>query len=200
MPKKDDNIVSLQEMGNILGVSFNTAPNSKVKKEKPVKPPKPPKPKKEPRIKTPKEPHYATVITVILLTVIFSITSGAAGAALFSLALTQFFEPASASNTVSVPGESAYDIAVQNGFKGSEKEWLQSLKGEKGNPGIIGTQGLQGLTGEKGDKGDPGEEAEIQNLTSIPGWPVNCSNPKFTQVQIFDKEDVGEFYNILTCD
>lgn len=25
------------------------------------------------------------------------------------------------------PGKSAYEIAVENGFKGSEKEWLQSL-------------------------------------------------------------------------
>lgn len=26
-------------------------------------------------------------------------------------------------------GYSAYEIAVQNGFKGTEKEWLESLKG-----------------------------------------------------------------------
>lgn len=30
-------------------------------------------------------------------------------------------------------GESAYDIAVKNGFEGSEQEWLESLKGEKGD-------------------------------------------------------------------
>ena len=29
-------------------------------------------------------------------------------------------------------GYSAYEVAVQNGFEGSEKEWLESLKGEKG--------------------------------------------------------------------
>ena len=27
-------------------------------------------------------------------------------------------------------GYSAYEVAVQNGFKGTEKEWLESLKGE----------------------------------------------------------------------
>lgn len=32
-------------------------------------------------------------------------------------------------------GASAYDIAVKNGFIGSEKEWLASLKGDKGDPG-----------------------------------------------------------------
>lgn len=30
-------------------------------------------------------------------------------------------------------GESAYQIAVKNGFQGTEIEWLASLKGEKGS-------------------------------------------------------------------
>lgn len=38
-------------------------------------------------------------------------------------------------------GESAYQIAVRNGFSGSEREWVESLKGDPG---------------EKGDKGEPG--------------------------------------------
>ena len=32
-------------------------------------------------------------------------------------------------------GYSAYEIAVQNGFVGTEEEWLASLKGEQGEPG-----------------------------------------------------------------
>lgn len=32
-------------------------------------------------------------------------------------------------------GKSAYEIAVDNGFTGTEEEWLASLKGEKGNDG-----------------------------------------------------------------
>ena len=32
-------------------------------------------------------------------------------------------------------GKSAYDIAVQEGFEGTEAEWLESLKGEKGDKG-----------------------------------------------------------------
>lgn len=32
-------------------------------------------------------------------------------------------------------GYSAYEIAVINGFSGTEKEWLASLKGEKGDKG-----------------------------------------------------------------
>ena len=44
-------------------------------------------------------------------------------------------------------GKSAYDIAVENGFVGTESEWLTSLKGDKGD---------KGDKGEKGVKGDPG--------------------------------------------
>ena len=32
-------------------------------------------------------------------------------------------------------GDSAYDLAVRNGFVGSEVEWVQSLKGDDGEPG-----------------------------------------------------------------
>ena len=33
------------------------------------------------------------------------------------------------------PGASAYEIAIENGFIGTETEWLASLKGEKGDQG-----------------------------------------------------------------
>jgi len=36
-----------------------------------------------------------------------------------------------------VSGKSAYEIAVANGFEGSESAWLESLKGEKGGPGEV---------------------------------------------------------------
>lgn len=32
-------------------------------------------------------------------------------------------------------GQSAYAIAVADGFQGTEEEWIDSLKGEKGDPG-----------------------------------------------------------------
>ena len=41
-------------------------------------------------------------------------------------------------------GLSAYDIAVQNGFVGTEEEWLESLKGDKGDAGTNGTDGDDG--------------------------------------------------------
>ena len=36
---------------------------------------------------------------------------------------------------VACAADSAYDIAVKNGFKGTEKEWLASLKGQDGDDG-----------------------------------------------------------------
>lgn len=45
---------------------------------------------------------------------------------------------------VGEPGKSAYEIAVEHGFEGSEEEWLASLKGEQGPPGESGTDGQDG--------------------------------------------------------
>jgi hypothetical protein len=40
------------------------------------------------------------------------------------------------------PGQSAYEVAVQNGFSGTESEWLASLKGDPGDPGSSTLAGL----------------------------------------------------------
>lgn len=47
---------------------------------------------------------------------------------------------------LAVDAKSAYVIALEHGFIGSEDEWLASLKGAKGEKG---EQGLQGIQGEK---------------------------------------------------
>lgn len=64
------------------------------------------------------------------------------------------------------PGKSSYQHAVDNGFEGTEQEWLASLKGEKGDTGDVGPQGPQGVKGDaglqgpKGDKGEPGAKGD----------------------------------------
>lgn len=59
-----------------------------------------------------------------------------------------------------IQGLSAYQVAVQHGFEGTEAEWLISLKGEKGE------------TGPKGDKGDTGSglniKGELDSETELP--------------------------------
>jgi len=56
-----------------------------------------------------------------------------------------------------VTGKSAYEVAVDSGFVGTESEWLASLKGEKGEQGVLGIQGEKGEQGVQGEKGDTGE-------------------------------------------
>lgn len=53
-------------------------------------------------------------------------------------------------------GFSAYEVAVIDGFVGTEEEWLASLKGETGDQGPKGDKGDIGPTGPKGLKGDTG--------------------------------------------
>ena len=55
-----------------------------------------------------------------------------------------------------IQGESAYQVAVDAGYVGSESEWLASLKGEKGDQGPKGDPGEQGIQGPKGDPGEQG--------------------------------------------
>jgi hypothetical protein len=55
-------------------------------------------------------------------------------------------------------GKSAYEVALQNGFTGTEADWLTSLKGQKGDAGEPGATGAKGDPGEKGDAGTPGKD------------------------------------------
>ena len=64
-------------------------------------------------------------------------------------------------------GASAYEIAVGNGYVGTEEQWLESLKGDKGDKGDpftwddLTAEQKKELTGPKGDKGDKGDTGEI---------------------------------------
>lgn len=55
-----------------------------------------------------------------------------------------------------VDAKSAYVIALEHGFIGSEDEWLASLKGAKGEQGIQGVQGEKGQNGKDGTNGTNG--------------------------------------------
>lgn len=75
----------------------------------------------------------------------------------------------SGSGGVGIKGDSAYDIAIKNGFEGTELEWLNSLKGADGADGAKGDKGDKGDSGAKGDKGDNGIDGKdgvgIENIT-----------------------------------
>lgn len=52
--------------------------------------------------------------------------------------------------TAIAQAKNAYQIAVENGFVGTETDWLTSLKGEKGADGINGKDGIDGQDGTDG--------------------------------------------------
>ena len=77
-------------------------------------------------------------------------------------------------------GKSAYAIAVAHGFRGTEQEWLDSLKGPQGEPGTKGdtftyadftAEQLEALKGPKGDKGDDGKNGlSAFNIAQLNGF------------------------------
>src|SRR5699024_9200716 len=62
-----------------------------------------------------------------------------------------------AKDILTVKPKTAYDIAVDNGFTGTEKEWVKSIKGEKGDKLTF-----DDLTPEDKEelKGEPGEDGK----------------------------------------
>lgn len=85
-------------------------------------------------------------------------------------------------------GKSAYEIAVENGFDGSENEWLISLVGDPGE------QGPQGIQGEKGDAGPQG----IQGERGLPGEKGQDGVDGYTPIKgvdYFTENDKNELVN-----
>ena len=72
-----------------------------------------------------------------------------------------------------------YEIAKQNGFIGTQEEWVKSIinsKGDKGDIGPMGPQGLQGIQGLRGATGSRGPQG-IQG-------PIGLTGPQGIQGQI----------------
>lgn len=59
-------------------------------------------------------------------------------------------------------GKSAFEIAVENGFVGSETEWLESLKGKDG---ADGRDGADGAVGPQGEQGPPGKDGVTPDMS-----------------------------------
>ena len=82
-----------------------------------------------------------------------------------------------------VDGKSAYQIAIDGGYKGTEAEWLESLKGTDGTPGSDGksayqiavaggydgteAEWLESLRGKDGKAGKPGESITEEQINEI---------------------------------
>ncbi len=90
-------------------------------------------------------------------------------------------------------GLSAYEIAIENGFEGTEPEWLESLKGETGPEGTKGDTGEKGADGKTPiirigtvKTGAPGTNATVTNSGTETEVILNFTIPRG------DKGEPGE--------
>lgn len=79
-------------------------------------------------------------------------------------------------NSLDVLVIDAYGVAVRNGFKGTEAEWLASLKG---------ADGKDGKDGEKGEKGDNAAPCVITHI-DLPSANWQGTASPYTQVVSID--------------
>ena len=102
-------------------------------------------------------------------------------------------------------GLSAYQLAVANGFSGTEQEWLLSLKGNTGSQGIQGQTGADGksayqvaldngfvgtenewlnsLKGSKGDDGNDGQSPTATIESTVNGVIITITDKNGTTTQ-----------------
>lgn len=106
------------------------------------------------------------------------------------------------------PGKSAYEVAVENGFKGTETEWVYSMVGHDGKSAyqvavgqgfqgsvqawlesLVGKQGAQGAKGDPGkdgEKGDAGSAATIAVGKVTTGETASVTNSGTPSAAILD--------------
>ena len=100
-----------------------------------------------------------------------------------------------------ITGKSAYDLAVENGFKGTVEDWLNSLKGQNGQTPYIGENGhwfigdIDTNVVADGDFATHEEIADLNNkLTSVYHYKGSVAN-KDALATIINPE-VGDTYNL----
>ena len=113
-------------------------------------------------------------------------------------------------------GKSAYAIAVAHGFRGTEQEWLDSLKGLQGEPfkysdftpeqlnALKGPKGDTGENGEQGPKGEPFKYTDFteEQLAALKGdrgekGETGEPGPKGEQGDNVNLETVAKIKNLL---
>lgn len=64
-------------------------------------------------------------------------------------------------------GKSAFEIAIEHGFVGTEVEWLESLKGVDGKDGVNGKDGCDGRNGADGLPGCDGIDGKSAYIIAV---------------------------------
>lgn len=94
--------------------------------------------------------------------------------------------------TVALDGKSAYEVAVLNGFVGTEAQWIASLKGEKGDTGEPGAPGATGAPGVGVPAG--GSVNQVLRKKSATNYDTewaSAGNGDMTKV-VYDTNDDGK--------
>ena len=93
-------------------------------------------------------------------------------------------------------GPSAYEVAVNNGFVGTEADWLLTLVGPVGPKGPIGPQGVKGDQGTDGPQGEQG----IQGIQGIPGLGITFKGQVPTEADLPAGAAHGDAYIVQADD
>lgn len=90
-------------------------------------------------------------------------------------------------------GDSAYQIAVKNGFEGTEEAWLESLKGEKGDKGDSGNSlPAGGTTGQVlTKKSETYGDVEWSTVEGNEVYIGNEENAPATTKIVIDEDEQG---------
>ena len=89
-----------------------------------------------------------------------------------------------------INGLSAYEVAVVNGFVGTEEEWLASLKGEDGKDGVVGKDGADGKDGVDGKDG-----SSIQSIARTAGNGAPGTTDTYTVTLTDGSTSTFDVYN-----
>lgn len=81
-------------------------------------------------------------------------------------------------------GKSAYQIAVDNGFDGTEQEWLDSINGQNGKDGKDGVDGVDGFS--------PTITEDENNTADIYKLNITTKDSTFTTPNLKGKDGTGE--------
>ena len=90
-------------------------------------------------------------------------------------------------------GKSAYQIAVEQGYQGSESDWLSSLKGDKGDKGEKGNTGAKGNPGQDGTDGKSAYAIAVEHgyEDSEEKWLLSLKGEKGDTGERGEKGDTG---------
>ena len=91
-------------------------------------------------------------------------------------------------------GKSAYQIAVEQGYQGSESDWLSSLKGDKGDKGEKGNTGAKGNPGQDGAEGKSAYAIAVEHgyEDSEEKWLLSLKGEKGDTGERGEKGDTGD--------